>query len=82
MLFSDILVLKQVERTMDFRFLAAFCIIIVVYKQFLVYHSFNVPLCDVKLTLDYDSDIIWLKKVPIPTQNCRKWSKITVFVMF
>ena len=60
---------------MDFRFLAAFCIVIVVYKQFLVYHSFNVPLCDVKLTLDYDSDVIWLKKVMLATKKLSKMVK-------
>ena len=43
-LFSDIIVSKQVDRTMNFRFLAVFCTRIVVYKQFLVYHSFTVHL--------------------------------------
>ena len=71
-LFSDIIVSKQVDRTMNFRFVAVFCITIVVYKQFLCSIISMYIFFDVKLTLDYDSDVIWLKKVMISTKKLSK----------
>ena len=37
---------------------------------------------DVKLTLDFDSDDIWLEKLMLLIKYCRKWSKIAESVMF